>query len=295
MEKSMKQSISPVRILKDAIKAVPAVRYALGISGILAVVAISFSFRLDPRIAVFGALIMLILMTALVIFARLTVLPESSISRPAIVFTWFALLLVMATAVALFASVFFRTPVDLQYWIKPTPSSDNGGGGSIKNPAFSGQPSNPPIDTSKASEKVSIGEPRQIGPQQATEQRSSKLSEEHPLPAERERGAIAVRQEKFDGLLNMEKYCRKELSLAFGGASGTEFSCGLGSASRLISVSDACFAWFGSVAFSGEPTNLSVLCDTSARTTPPCKEDERPCPSDQGYCCPLSHSSNPPK
>jgi hypothetical protein len=57
---------SLLSVLRQAVKAVPAVRYALGIAGIFAVIAIVQGFRIDLRIAVFGAIIMLVLMTLLI-------------------------------------------------------------------------------------------------------------------------------------------------------------------------------------------------------------------------------------
>ena len=64
--------VSPTKILKEAIAAVPAVRYALGISGIVAAIAVIFALGVDARVAIFGTIIMLVLMTLLVIFARLS-------------------------------------------------------------------------------------------------------------------------------------------------------------------------------------------------------------------------------
>ncbi len=64
-------NLSPVQVLIDAQKAVPAVRYAAGVAGIAAVVAIVAGFQLDPRIAVFGTIIVLGLMFVLVILSAL--------------------------------------------------------------------------------------------------------------------------------------------------------------------------------------------------------------------------------
>jgi hypothetical protein len=59
---------SPVEVLKRPTKAVPAVKYALGIAGIVAAIAIVAGFRINFRIAVFGTVIMFVLMTVLVVF-----------------------------------------------------------------------------------------------------------------------------------------------------------------------------------------------------------------------------------
>jgi len=111
--------LQPYRILQDAIQAVPAVKYALGVAGIVAAVAIVTSFGIDLRIAGFGAVITFVLMVALVVFAKISKTPSGDLVVPARVMMWSFLVLLIATAVLLFSSVFFRWPIDLQEWLKP--------------------------------------------------------------------------------------------------------------------------------------------------------------------------------
>jgi len=106
--------VSPTSLLAQAIKAVPAVKYALGIGGIIAVVAIVTSFGISVKIALFGTVVMMILMSVLVVFASLAGQRSSSFHSPALVFTWFSLILFMAVASALFTSVFWGQPTDLR-------------------------------------------------------------------------------------------------------------------------------------------------------------------------------------
>jgi hypothetical protein len=109
--------LTPLNILREGIKAVPAVKYALGIAGIVAAIAIIKGFNLDFRIAVFGIVIMFALMTVLVIFAKLTTTAGSLFRVPVLIFMWFSLLMTIATATFLVTSVFLRWPVNLQYWL----------------------------------------------------------------------------------------------------------------------------------------------------------------------------------
>jgi hypothetical protein len=102
-----------ISLIRQAIKAVPAVRYALGVAGIFAVIAIVKVFDLNYRVAVFGAIVMFVLMTVLVIFARLAAERKGDFRLPALTFTWFALILTMATALALFTSVFVGWPLKI--------------------------------------------------------------------------------------------------------------------------------------------------------------------------------------
>jgi hypothetical protein len=110
--------IEPVAFLREAIRAVPAVKYALGVGGMLAATAIGYSFfKFDTRLAFVGAVVMLLLMTVLVVFARLSALPGTRLTAPAVALTWFALALFMVLSSTLFASVFFRKPLDLSCWL----------------------------------------------------------------------------------------------------------------------------------------------------------------------------------
>jgi hypothetical protein len=119
-------AMQPFKVLTEAIRAVPAVKYALGIAGVIAVIAIVKGFGVDYRVAALGVVVMLVLMTALVIFAKLTSKHESVFHWPAIILTWFALVLTMATAVMLFSSVFWGKPLELRYKPESSPSSTTG-------------------------------------------------------------------------------------------------------------------------------------------------------------------------
>ena len=106
--------MQPLAVIRAAIQAVPAVKYALGVAGIFAVVAIISAFGLDARLAAAGAILVLMLMVALVIFARLTSIAPRHFLKPALVMTWAFLIVTVATAVLLCSSVFFGIPLDVK-------------------------------------------------------------------------------------------------------------------------------------------------------------------------------------
>ena len=110
---------TPPSFLKQAINAVPAVKYALGVGGIISVIAIVRGFGIDFRVAVFGTVVMLVLMTLLLVFAKVSSRPQSTFKAPAVILTWFCLLLFIATATTLFLSVFFGKPLDLRTLLAP--------------------------------------------------------------------------------------------------------------------------------------------------------------------------------
>ena len=100
-------NVNPFRVLKEAIKQVPALKYALGVAGIAAAAAIVKSLVSDLRVAVFGIILMVVLMTVLVVFAKLTAIASKDFKLPALVLLWFSLLLVIAVSSLLFTSTFF--------------------------------------------------------------------------------------------------------------------------------------------------------------------------------------------
>jgi hypothetical protein len=119
-------NLNPMRILRESIRAVPAVKYALGIAGVISAVAIIASLAVDLRVALFGGIIMIILMTLLVIFAHLTTTAPRYFLAPALFLTWSSLILTVTAAALLFTSVFFGWPVDLKYVLHPAPAPETG-------------------------------------------------------------------------------------------------------------------------------------------------------------------------
>jgi hypothetical protein len=126
-------SIAPHRILQEAIAAVPVVRYAAGITGIAAAIAIIASFTLGPAIAVLGVVVMLVLMAALLAFARAAAIDTAdraarggaamnggTIPTAGIVMVWVFTLLTCATGVMLFTVTFFGTPRSWRELVGPT-------------------------------------------------------------------------------------------------------------------------------------------------------------------------------
>jgi hypothetical protein len=105
----------PFRVLTAAIRAVPSVKYALGVAGIVSVIAIVASMGIDLRIALAGSIIMLFLMTALVVFAKLTTTAAPAFRWPIFLLLWSSILLTIATAILLFTSVFFGVPLELRH------------------------------------------------------------------------------------------------------------------------------------------------------------------------------------
>lgn len=102
-----------LNLLKQAIIAVPSLRYALGIVGIIAAVALIRLLEVNYLIAIIGAIIMIILMVLLVIFDHISKQPSSEFKLPALVLIWFVLIIIIITIVIFFTSVFFRWPLDL--------------------------------------------------------------------------------------------------------------------------------------------------------------------------------------
>jgi hypothetical protein len=109
-ETRWKGILTPISALNRAVRAVPAMKYALAVLGLVAVVAIIAAWRIDFRVAVFGAVIILVLMVAVLIFARLTKLAPQYFVAPAVFFMWTFVLVTAATGIALFTAATMKWP-----------------------------------------------------------------------------------------------------------------------------------------------------------------------------------------
>ncbi len=107
---------SPLDLIREAIKAVPAVKYALGVAGVAAALALAVAM-LDLRVAAFGTVIMFAMMVVLVLFAKLASIASKDLRLPVLVLTWAMLVLTLAVAVFLVTSIFFQRPLDLKSWL----------------------------------------------------------------------------------------------------------------------------------------------------------------------------------
>ncbi|HVG07903.1 MAG TPA: hypothetical protein VNM67_09370 [Thermoanaerobaculia bacterium] len=107
------KSFGPLNILRAAIEAVPAVKFALGIAGVAAALAIASSFFKDTQAALVGVGVMLPLMVLLVVFAAITGLARKDFRVPALVFTWAVLALFVVLSFLTVSSAFFRWPTTL--------------------------------------------------------------------------------------------------------------------------------------------------------------------------------------
>jgi hypothetical protein len=106
--------LSPLGILRSAIEAVPAVRFALGIGGIAAVVAIALvGWKLEPQVAVFGTLVVLVFMVALVVFAAVAATGPALLQPLAIFMAWAFLIVTVAAALLFVSCAFFDKPKTL--------------------------------------------------------------------------------------------------------------------------------------------------------------------------------------
>lgn len=108
-----------LKIIRESIKAVPAMKYALAVAGILAVVAMIGAFKLSAQMAVIGAVVTLVLMVAMVVFARLTTVAPRHFFLPVQVMMWAFLVITVGTALLLFTSAFFHWPRGLRELLDP--------------------------------------------------------------------------------------------------------------------------------------------------------------------------------
>ncbi len=107
--------ITPVALLKEAVRQVPSLRYAIGVGGVAAVVAIVLTaWKLEPQTAILGGLTVLVAMVILVVFAALSRTGPRVLRPLALSLAWAFLLLTVAVAMLFVSCAFFDQPKKLQ-------------------------------------------------------------------------------------------------------------------------------------------------------------------------------------
>ena len=100
----------PLRVLKQSIKAVPAVRYALGVVGVAAGASLIHAYFSSTRGAVYATVAMLALMVLLWIFAQLVRISPKSLKYPTLVLAWAIFIVAACLPITLISSVCFDWP-----------------------------------------------------------------------------------------------------------------------------------------------------------------------------------------
>jgi hypothetical protein len=104
-------AMDSLQILREAIKAVPSVKYALGVAGILAAASIAMTLsKNDWRFALIGTICTILLMVIMVVFARLSTTAAANLRGPVLVLTWFSVILLMVWATGLTSWAFVGWP-----------------------------------------------------------------------------------------------------------------------------------------------------------------------------------------
>jgi hypothetical protein len=123
MNKPINSDASPLGVLREAIKAVPAVKYALGVAGVAAALALIMIFVKDLRVAGFGILAMFGLMFLLVIFAAFSKISAKDMRMFVLTVGWIFVTLTMSVSILLISSLFFGWPLPLKELIVSTAAS----------------------------------------------------------------------------------------------------------------------------------------------------------------------------
>ena len=97
---------SYLSLIRHAIKAVPEVKWALGVVGVVSAAGLIIGgLNIHPLVAVFGFVVMILFMTALLVFAHAVRDFAQTGNLHVRILIWFAFVLFMACSTALFASV----------------------------------------------------------------------------------------------------------------------------------------------------------------------------------------------
>ena len=103
--------MTPQALLRHAVSEVPALRYAMGVGGVAAIVSIILTgWKLEPGTAVAGGLVVFIAMVALVIFSALSRTGPRLLKPLALFLAWSFLILTVAVSGLFVSCAFFDKP-----------------------------------------------------------------------------------------------------------------------------------------------------------------------------------------
>lgn len=102
-----------LKTIKEATKSVPFVQYALGLAGIVSVIALVRSYSIDLKVGLWSTLIILCLMLVLFLLAHIAVQSGTFLFLPAQTLLWGIVILFILSVFFLVTSVFFQWPRDL--------------------------------------------------------------------------------------------------------------------------------------------------------------------------------------
>lgn len=103
--------LNPIDALREGTKAVPSLKYAYGVIGIVAAAAIAVSIFESVPAAIIAAVVMLVLMALVHLFS--VAAEDPAAQGPAIIFLYFCVFLFMAWSSLLSTCVFFKFPQPL--------------------------------------------------------------------------------------------------------------------------------------------------------------------------------------
>src|SRR4051812_44281370 len=105
-----------LEIIKEATKAVPFVKYALGIAGLVAVITLIKAYQINFQVAVWGTIILIFLMVVLFIAASASNKQLNEAFHPSTLLLWSVEIIFIGIICLLTSCVFFKKPLDLHSW-----------------------------------------------------------------------------------------------------------------------------------------------------------------------------------
>lgn len=146
---NLPDQLSPGSAIKVANRAHPAFKYALVVAGLVAIVVVITRWGISAQTAIFGTIILVVLMVLFLVFAQAASLNRAALSLPAQFLVWSFLLIIIASVVLLFTSTFFNAPLPLKTIIlkgKETSTSTSGSSPTVTDTTTTNQASKTNLD-----------------------------------------------------------------------------------------------------------------------------------------------------
>jgi len=111
--------LSPASLVRAGMKAHPAFKYAMAAAGLIGLVVIITRYGVSPATAVFGVIILVVLMVLFLVFSQAAALARAPrlLATPAIVLVWSFLIMAILAGLFLLTSSFFDMPLPIRTYL----------------------------------------------------------------------------------------------------------------------------------------------------------------------------------
>lgn len=117
--------LNPIKLIKDAVKIVPSLKYIWGLIAALAVISLIKLLNIEYKTALIGVPIIFILAIIVIVFAKIATNADETFKKPSLILLWSSTILFLISCCFLLTSLFFNFPLRLGNNLNPIQDVQN--------------------------------------------------------------------------------------------------------------------------------------------------------------------------